>query len=239
MKKKIYTPITDKKSYVKEMFDNIAFRYDFLNHFLSLNIDVYWRKRVISILKNKKPKYILDIATGTADLAILASSLKPLNITGIDISEEMLKIGRKKISRKKLDDIIQLEIADSENIPFNDESFDACMVAFGVRNFENLEKGLNEIYRVLKKEGMIIILEFSKPSYFPIKQIYNLYFKKILPFIGKIISKDNKAYFYLPESVEKFPGKKDFIKLLQNIGINNVVIKPQTFGIATIYYGIK
>lgn len=221
------------------MFDNIAFRYDFLNHFLSLNIDVYWRKRVISILKNKKPKYILDIATGTADLAILASSLKPLNITGIDISEEMLKIGRKKISRKKLDDIIQLEIADSENIPFNDESFDACMVAFGVRNFENLEKGLNEIYRVLKKEGMIIILEFSKPSYFPIKQIYNLYFKKILPFIGKIISKDNKAYFYLPESVEKFPGKKDFIKLLQNIGINNVVIKPQTFGIATIYYGIK
>jgi len=191
------------------------------------------------MLKPYRPQSILDVATGTADLAIQAISLKPKSIIGIDISEEMLKIGQKKIFDKKLNPIIQLKTADAENIPFENNSFDACMVAFGVRNFENLQQGLSEMYRILKPNGKVVILEFSKPTQFPIKQIYGFYFKKILPFVGKIISKNNDAYMYLPDSVSKFPDGENFILLLNKVGFNEVVAQKVSFGIASIYFGVK
>lgn len=229
-----------KKEQVAQMFNNIAHRYDFLNHFLSLGIDTIWRKKAIACLKNDNPKLLLDIATGTGDLAITANKiLNPDKIIGIDISEGMLSFGREKLAKMNLQDKIQLIIGDSENIPFKDNYFDAATVAFGVRNFENLEKGLKEIYRVLKQGGSLVVLEFSKPKAFPIKQLYNFYFNRILPGIGNFISKDSRAYSYLPESVNAFPDGVNFLKYLNNAGFQKTYYKTLMFGIASIYYGKK
>jgi demethylmenaquinone methyltransferase/2-methoxy-6-polyprenyl-1,4-benzoquinol methylase len=228
-----------KKEQVAKMFDNISARYDLLNHLLSLGIDIQWRKKAINLLKSKKPKLILDVATGTADFAIQALSLKPEKVTGVDISEGMLEVGRAKINKKNLDHIISLEKGDSENLQFEDNKFDAVIVAFGVRNFENLESGLANMLRVLKKDGKVVILEFSKPMSFPFKQIYNFYFKTILPIIGNVISKDSSAYTYLPESVQAFPQGSKFLEILNRTGFNQTECIPLTFGICSIYTGIK
>lgn len=230
---------TSKKAQVAQMFDSISHRYDFLNHFLSLGIDKLWRKKAVSILRPFKPAQILDVATGTGDFAIQAMSLSPVQVTGIDISEGMLEIGRKKIEARGLSQQVVLKQGDSENIPFEGNKFDAVTVAFGVRNFENLEKGLSEIYRVLKPQGHLVVLEFSKPKVFPFKQLYNFYFKTILPFIGRWVSKDKAAYTYLPESVEAFPDGNDFASILQNVGFKEITCKPLTFGVSTIYTGRK
>lgn len=229
-----------KKEQVAQMFNNIAHRYDFLNHFLSLGIDTIWRKKAITCLKQEKPKLLLDIATGTGDLAITANKiLNPDKIIGIDISEGMLSFGREKLVKLNLQDKIQLMSGDSENIPFNENYFDAATVAFGVRNFENLDKGLAEINRVLKPGGSLVVLEFSKPKTFPIKQVYNFYFNQILPSIGKLVSKDDRAYSYLPESVQAFPDGEDFINHLHKAGFKQTFCKNLMFGIASIYYGKK
>jgi demethylmenaquinone methyltransferase/2-methoxy-6-polyprenyl-1,4-benzoquinol methylase len=228
-----------KKEQVAEMFDNISKRYDFLNHFLSLGIDIYWRKRAIRLLKPEKPKLILDIATGTADFAIEALALNPDKVIGVDISEGMLAMGRKKLQRKKLDARIELQMGDSERLLFADNIFDAVIVAFGVRNFENLENGLQDMHRVLKPGGKAVIVEFSKPTKFPFKQVYNLYFQSVLPKIGKVISKDNAAYTYLPASVQAFPDGMAFLKVLQKVGFNQTTCTSLTFGICSIYTGKK
>jgi demethylmenaquinone methyltransferase / 2-methoxy-6-polyprenyl-1,4-benzoquinol methylase len=228
-----------KKSQVKSMFNNISLKYDFLNHLLSMGIDKYWRRKAISILKTYHPQSILDVATGTGDLAISALRIKPVKIVGIDISEGMLKVGIEKIKKKKLDHIIQLLPGDSENIQFSENDFDSAMVAFGARNFENLQKGLVEIKRVLKPGCPLVVLEFSKPAIFPVKQLYNFYFKRILPSIGKFFSKDKAAYQYLPESVSKFPEGKLFLKEMHDAGFRNAQEIRMTFGVASIYWGIK
>lgn len=228
-----------KKEQVATMFNNISHRYDFLNHFLSLGIDILWRKKAIRLLKKESPKHILDVATGTADLAIEALSLNPERIVGIDISDKMLAVGKKKLEKLGVDHIIQLQLGDSENLPFDDDTFDAYTVSFGVRNFENLQKGLTEMLRVLRPGGMGVILEFSKPRVFPVKQIYSFYFNKVLPTIGKVISKDKAAYTYLPESVDAFPDGKDFIDLLHQSGYKECEYKSLLFGIASIYTGKK
>ncbi len=221
------------------MFNSIAGRYDFLNHFLSAGIDQSWRRKAIRMLGNHHPQTILDVATGTGDLAIEAMKLKPKKVIGIDIAEDMLAIGRKKINEKGFEQIISLETGDSENIQFADHTFDAVMVAFGVRNFENLEKGLAEMYRVLTNGGEVIILEFSMPEKFPVKQLYIFYFKYILPSLGRIISGDKSAYTYLPESVSKFPAGTEFINILKKTGFTQTNVKKLTFGIASIYSGKK
>lgn len=231
--------VGSKKEQVATMFNNISKKYDFLNHFLSMGIDIVWRKKAIRLLKDKQPKQMLDIATGTGDFAIAALKLNPTKVTGIDISEGMLNVGKEKIKAKGLSNKIELQLGDSENLKFDDETFDAYTVGFGVRNFENLEKGLTEMLRVLKPNGTAIILEFSKPKKFPIKQIYNFYFNKILPSIGKIVSKDNAAYTYLPESVDAFPDGKDFIIILNKIGYREAKAIPLMFGIASIYKATK
>ncbi|MBL1231381.1 MAG: bifunctional demethylmenaquinone methyltransferase/2-methoxy-6-polyprenyl-1,4-benzoquinol methylase UbiE [Flavobacteriales bacterium] len=228
-----------KKEQVATMFNNISHKYDFLNHFLSLGIDILWRKKAVRMLAPHQPKKILDIATGTADFAIEALKLNPDEIIGIDISEGMLNVGKEKIKKKGVDNIISLELGDSENLRFETAYFDAYTVAFGVRNFENLEKGLIEMLRVLKPNGTGIILEFSKPRKFPIKQLYNFYFNKILPGIGKMVSKDTAAYTYLPESVYAFPDGEDFVQLLKKIGYKNAKATTLLFGIATIYKANK
>lgn len=228
-----------KKEQVATMFNNISKKYDFLNHFLSMGIDIIWRKKAIRLLKDKQPKQILDIATGTGDFAIAALKLNPTKVTGIDISEGMLNVGKEKIKAKGLTDKIELQLGDSEKLQFNNNTFDAYTVGFGVRNFENLEKGLTEMLRVLKPNGTAIILEFSKPKKFPIKQIYNFYFNKILPGIGKLVSKDSSAYTYLPESVDAFPDGEDFIKILNKIGYKDAKAIPLMFGIASIYKATK
>lgn len=228
-----------KKAQVAEMFNNISGRYDFLNHFLSLGIDIIWRKKAVKELKDLQPKQILDIATGTGDFAIEALSLKPDKITGVDISEGMLAIGRQKITKMKLDHKIELQMGDSEKLLFDDNTFDAVIVAFGVRNFENLEKGLADMCRVLKPGGKVVVLEFSKPVSFPMKQLYSFYFKYILPIIGRLISKDQAAYTYLPESVKAFPDGSLFTGILDRVGFKNTICKPLTFGICSIYTGIK
>lgn len=228
-----------KKEQVAEMFDNISKRYDFLNHLLSMGIDKRWRKKAVSLLKEDQPERILDIATGTADFAIAGAKLKPKEIKGIDISEGMLEIGRQKVKKLGKADLIELKYGDSEDIPYENNSFDAATVAFGVRNFENLRKGLSEINRVLKPKAKLVIIEFSKPKVFPIKQIYNFYFHKILPGIGKLISKDSSAYTYLPESVDAFPEGEAFEKILKELDYE--VLKTYTlfFGIASIYQARK
>ncbi len=230
---------TGKKQQVAEMFDNISPKYDFLNHFLSLGIDIHWRKKAIKFLKEDQPKQILDIATGTGDFAIQALKLNPDKITGVDISEGMLDMGRKKLKKLKLDDRIELLSGDSEGLQFEDETFDAVIVAFGVRNFENLEGGLKDMLRVLKKGGRVVVLEFSKPQVFPFKQLYNFYFNSILPRIGRLVSKDHAAYTYLPDSVKNFPDGGAFIEKLNKLGYKETKCKTLTFGISSIYTGIK
>lgn len=229
-----------KKKEVREMFNRIATTYDRLNHLLSLGIDKRWRRKTLQILKPYSPKIILDVATGTGDMAIQAFKIiQAQKIVGIDIAEEMLAIGQKKISSMGLDSHIELIPGDTEHIPFETESFDAAMVAFGVRNFENLEKGLQEIHRILNPNGIFMVLEFSMPVTFPVKQLYNFYFSSLLPFIGSIISKDKFAYSYLPDSVKNFPEGKDFLQLLESSGFTQTRAKRLSFGISTIYYGQK
>jgi len=228
-----------KKEQVAQMFNRISKRYDFLNHFLSLGIDISWRKKAIKLLEPQSPKHILDIATGTGDLAIQAMSLNPEKIIGIDISQGMLEIGRQKISKKGLQEKINLQLGDSENLEFNDNNFDAVIVSFGVRNFEDLNRGLKEMYRVLKPNGNAVILEFSKPQEFPFKQIYGWYFENVLPRIGRMVSKDKSAYQYLPESVEQFPSGQGFIDKLKAVGFKNCICKKVTFGVSSIYMAKK
>jgi demethylmenaquinone methyltransferase/2-methoxy-6-polyprenyl-1,4-benzoquinol methylase len=234
-----YKEGVSKKDQVAQMFNNISHRYDFLNHLLSLGIDKIWRRKAISILQSIQPKQILDVATGTGDFALQAMSLNPEKITGIDISEGMLEVGRKKILARHLESKIELVQADSENIPFPHNKFDAVTVAFGVRNFENLRRGLSEILRVLKPGGMVVVLEFSKPETFPFKQVYNFYFRFILPRVGSIVSNDKAAYTYLPKSVEAFPDGEDFLHILHEIGFKNTKCSSLSFGISTIYIGTK
>lgn len=228
-----------KKEQVARMFDNISHRYDFLNHFLSLGIDRGWRKKAIKLIAPAQPKILLDVATGTGDFAIQALSLKPEKIIGVDISAGMLDVGRKKMDKRGITHIIEMIQADSENLPFEQNKFDAVTVAFGVRNFENLEKGLKEILRVMKPGALLAVLEFSRPKRFPFKQGYNFYFKTILPKIGSWISRDKAAYSYLPESVEAFPDGDDFLAILKKAGYKNVSCKPLTFGISSIYIAQK
>jgi demethylmenaquinone methyltransferase / 2-methoxy-6-polyprenyl-1,4-benzoquinol methylase len=228
-----------KKEQVARMFDNISHRYDFLNHFLSLGIDKRWRRKAIRLLAPNNPKLILDVATGTGDFALQALALKPEQIIGVDISAGMLDMGRQKIQRKGVTHIIDLIQADSENLPFPENKFDAVTVAFGVRNFENLEKGLREIGRIMKPGAMLVVLEFSRPVRFPFKQLYNFYFKVILPKLGQWISRDKAAYTYLPESVEAFPDGENFTNILKETGFKNVSCKPLTFGISSIYTAQK
>lgn len=221
------------------MFDAIANRYDFLNHFLSLGIDISWRKRAIKEIASVTPQTILDIATGTGDLAIEAAKLKPQKIVGIDISNNMLAHGRTKIKRKNLEGVIEMLNEDAESLSFNNNTFDAITAGFGVRNFEDLDKGLTEMHRVLKKDGKIAIIEPAEPVSFPFKQIYNLYFKGLLPWIGKLFSKDKSAYSYLPQSVEAFPSRKAFLNKLKKVGFNKVEYKSLTFGVAILYIASK
>jgi demethylmenaquinone methyltransferase/2-methoxy-6-polyprenyl-1,4-benzoquinol methylase len=228
-----------KKEQVADMFDNISHKYDFLNHFLSMGIDKLWRKKAVKLIAQGNPQRILDIATGTGDFAIESLKLKPKEIIGVDISNGMLDKGREKMKKKGYDSIITLNYGDSENLPFDNESFDAITVGFGVRNFENLEKGLGEMLRVLKTGGRAAILEFSKPRNFPIKQSFKFYSKHIIPKLGKSISKDESAYAYLPESVEAFPEGEDFVDILRKVGYKEIVRKEVSGGIATIYVGIK
>ena len=228
-----------KKEQVAQMFDTISGNYDSLNRVISFGIDVKWRKKVLKIVSDKKPKIILDIATGTGDLAILMSQTNAEKIIGLDISAGMLEVGKKKIEEKKLSNVIELVLADSEKIPFDDNYFDAITVGFGVRNFENLEKGFTEILRVLKPNGVFVILETSVPDKTPYKQGYNFYTKNILPIIGKLFSKDNSAYGYLSESAAAFPYGEALNNILRKIGFIDVVAMPQTFGVATIYSASK
>ena len=233
-----YNNLETKKKQVTKMFDNIAGSYDFLNHTLSLGMDNIWRKIAIKKLSNR-PATILDIATGTGDFAISASKHTKANITGIDISQGMLDIGVEKITKKGLTNRIYLQLADSEKLPFQDNSYDAITAGFGVRNFEDLNKGLSEMYRTLKSGGKVAILEPSEPTNFPLKQFYNLYFHHILPFIGGIISKDKNAYTYLPDSVSAFPSGKDFLTVLDKVGFKESKHIPLTFGIVSLYIAIK
>lgn len=229
-----------KKEQVTSMFDKIAPFYDYLNRFLSLGIDVIWRKKAINMLKARDNTRILDVATGTADLAIEAvQKLKPKELIGMDISANMIKVGDKKILKKGLEDIMTLEVGDSENLRYESEYFNTVTASFGVRNFQNLEKGLSEMHRVLVNGGQMMILEFSKPKVFPIKQLFNAYFKYLLPVIGKIKSKDPKAYKYLYESVQAFPDYENFSNILKKVGFSKVTFKPLTFGICTIYLAEK
>ena len=228
-----------KKQEVAEMFDNISARYDFLNHFLSLGIDKIWRRKAIKQLRSIPVKKIIDIATGTGDFAIAALKLNPEEVIGLDISAGMLAVGEQKMIKNKVDSIIKMQLGDSENIPYDSNYFDALTVGFGVRNFENLELGLTEMLRVLKPGGKAVILEFSKPKRFPIKQIFGFYSRYFIPFFGKRISKDAQAYSYLPESVAAFPEGKDFEDILRKIGYKNIESTLVSGGIATIYAGIK
>jgi demethylmenaquinone methyltransferase/2-methoxy-6-polyprenyl-1,4-benzoquinol methylase len=229
-----------KKVQVAEMFDSIAGRYDFLNRFLSGGIDIYWRKQALKTLKSSKPESILDVATGTADLAIMAAKmLQPKSIIGIDISPGMLGSGRIKIEQKLLHTIITLEEGDSEAIKFTDNSFDAVTVAFGVRNFEHLEKGLEEILRVLKPGGRLVVLEFSKPSLRFWRSVYNGYMQHIAPKIAGLLSRNKKAYIYLNDSIQAFPEGKEFIEVMNKTGFKDTKCKPLTFGISSIYTGTK
>ncbi|HEY1025935.1 MAG TPA: bifunctional demethylmenaquinone methyltransferase/2-methoxy-6-polyprenyl-1,4-benzoquinol methylase UbiE [Sphingobacteriaceae bacterium] len=238
------TPYKDqsatKKEQVAAMFNNISKTYDFLNHFMSLGIDVAWRKMAIKELLKDKPKQILDVATGTGDFAFEAIRiLNPEKITGVDISTGMLEIAKEKIAKRKLQQQFEVREGDSERLLFDDNTFDAVTVAYGVRNFENLEKGLADMFRVLKPGGKAVVLEFSKPKRFPIKQLYNFYFHYITPSIGKLFSKDNSAYKYLPESVQAFPDGKAFTALMEKVGYRNTKSRPLAFGICSIYTGVK
>lgn len=228
-----------KKQQVEQMFDNISPKYDLLNRVLSMGIDVSWRKKVVKSVKASSPQTILDIATGTGDLAIQMAKSTDAKITGFDLSAGMLEVGRKKVKEEGFENRIEMIQGDAENMPFADNSFDCITVAFGIRNFENLEKGLNDIYRVLKPGGKFIILEFSQPESFPMKQLYGFYSKNILPLIGKKISKDQSAYTYLPDSVKAFPYGENMKKILKNSNFVQPFDKKLTFGIASIYESSK
>ncbi|NCI48736.1 bifunctional demethylmenaquinone methyltransferase/2-methoxy-6-polyprenyl-1,4-benzoquinol methylase UbiE [Sediminibacterium roseum] len=226
----------DKKQQVADMFNSIAYRYDFLNRFLSVGIDVWWRKKAISQLRSIAPQQVLDVATGTGDVAIMTHKmLKPASITGIDISEGMLAFGRKKIEKAGLSDQIELKKGDSENIPFEDDSFDAITVAFGVRNFQNLEKGLKEMRRVLRPGGKLMVLEFSRSK----NVLFKFYMNRITPTIGKLFSKNKEAYTYLNHSVQAFPEGQTFLNIMHEAGFTQTYLKKLSFGICTIYCGSK
>ena len=237
------TPYKDsglgKKEQVAQMFDNISGNYDDLNRIISFGIDVKWRKKVLQLVANKKPEKVLDIATGTGDLAILMTSTTATEIVGLDISEGMLEVGKKKIAQKNLSSKIEMVLGDSENIPYPENYFDAITVAFGVRNFETLEKGLSEILRVLKPNGVFVILETSVPTKFPYKQGYAFHSKFVLPLIGKLLSKDKVAYQYLSDSANVFPFGEALNNILRKVGFIEVEHLPQTFGVATIYHASK
>ncbi|MBO75026.1 MAG: bifunctional demethylmenaquinone methyltransferase/2-methoxy-6-polyprenyl-1,4-benzoquinol methylase UbiE [Flavobacteriales bacterium] len=237
-----------KKAQVARMFDNIAHSYDFLNHFFSLGIDVLWRKKAMRMLKrhlaaqpNSGQIHLMDVATGTADFAIEAmrSGIQNLRVTGVDISPGMLSIGRKKVERRGWTDRIELIEGDSADLPFDANTFDGYTVAFGVRNFEKLEAGLKGMHRTLKPGGMGVVLEFSKPTFFPLKQIFHFYFHTLMPGVGKLVSKDSAAYSYLPESVEAFPEGGEFLKIMKGCGYTQCQMHRLTGGIASIYTGIK
>ena len=228
-----------KKAQVADMFNNIAGRYDFLNHFLSMGIDKGWRKKAIAEAAIMKPRAILDVATGTGDMAIAAAALQPGRITGIDIADQMLDVGRKKVAALQLQQLITLQTGDSELMPFKTGEFDVVMCAYGVRNFEHLEKGLAEMCRVMMPGGKVVILEFSHPSHFPVKQLYKFYFRYILPTLGKLLSKHSRAYTYLPESVMAFPEGKRFCDILTQCGFKDAKARPLTFGITTLYTAFK
>lgn len=230
---------TSKSEQVAEMFDNISLKYDLLNHVLSGGIDIYWRKKAIKLLRNSSPKIILDIATGTGDFAIEALKLNPEKIIGVDISEGMLAVGREKIKKINKEAIITLQKGDSESLAFPGNYFDAVIVSFGVRNFQSLIAGLTDMYRVLKPGGTCVIVEFSKPRAFPIKQLYHLYSKYLLPLIGSLVSKDSSAYTYLPESVQAFPDGEAFLEIYKKAGFINTKCTTLTFGICSIYIGQK
>lgn len=235
-----HIPEQTKKEQVADMFNNISGTYDFLNHFLSAGIDILWRKRAIKKLTRLQPANMLDVATGTGDFAFEAIKiLHPKKITGVDISEGMLAIADKKIRERGLQHVFSVTKGDSEALKFEENTFDAITVAFGVRNYENLQAGLADMYRVLRPGGMIVILEFSKPRKFPVKQVYNTYFNYITPFFGKFFSKDKRAYTYLPESVAAFPDREDFVKLMNKVGFQNTNFESLTFGICSIYTGVK
>ena len=225
---------------IATMFDRISSKYDALNHLLSLNIDKVWRRKAAKEVAKHQPATILDLATGTADLAIALAKRNPqAHIVGMDISEKMLEIGKKKVAKQKMDPQIELRVGDAASLPFVDNTFDTVTVAFGVRNFEDLDKGLSEIHRVLKPNGQAVILEFSMPERFPVKQLYRFYFKRLLPFIGRIVSKDKSAYSYLPASVEHFPKPNIIVEMLAQKRLSNGQAKPLTFGIATLYTAAK
>ena len=228
-----------KKEQVAQMFDTISENYDGLNRVISLGIDVSWRKKVVKLVSENNPKQILDIATGTGDLALMMSSLNPDKITGLDISKGMLEVGKEKVANANLTDTIDMVVGDSENIPFKDNSFDAITVSFGVRNFENLDKGLTEILRVLKPGGKFVVLETSNPTKFPFKQGYKFYTNYILPTIGKLFSKDKTAYSYLSKSANSFPFGQEFNNILTKNGFKNAKNIPVTFGVASIYTSTK
>ena len=229
--------VKGKKEEIEEMFDAIAPRYDLLNKVLSAGIDKTWRRKAINWLAEHEPKRILDIATGTADLAIESMRLHPEKVIGVDIAEEMLKHGRVKITDKELDEYITLQRGDAEKLPFSDSQFDAAIVAFGVRNFENLGQGLANVFRVLKHNGTLVILEFSQPGIFPIKQIYSFYSKTLLPLIGRLVSQDSGAYSYLPESISAFPHGDEFLEIMTHAGYSDVQQQKLTLGIASLYKG--
>lgn len=225
-----------KKEQVAEMFNNISKTYDVLNRVMTMGIDTIWRKKAIRSLKSIAPQLILDVATGTGDFAIESLRiLKPHKIIGVDISSGMLAVAQEKILKKGLQDKFEVQLGDSEKLQFEDNTFDAVTVAFGVRNFENLEQGLADIHRVLKPGGKAVVLELSNPTAFPIKQLYHFYFHKLTPALGKLISKDNSAYSYLPESVANFPDGKRFAAITDKVGFKQTIVSPQTFGFCTIY----
>ena len=228
-----------KKKQVEQMFDNISDNYDNLNRMMTFGTDIGWRKNVVQMVKDTSPQSILDIATGTGDLAIMMAQTDATRIVGLDLSEGMLNVGKDKVKALKLDHRIEMIVGDSEKLPFADNTFDAITVAFGVRNFENLEKGLSEILRVLKPNGIFVILESSVPTKFPFKQGYNIYTKAIVPLMGKLFSKDQKAYEYLSESMKNFPYGESLNTILRTVGFQNVYHKPQTMGVATIYSARK
>jgi demethylmenaquinone methyltransferase/2-methoxy-6-polyprenyl-1,4-benzoquinol methylase len=228
-----------KKVQVAEMFNNIAVRYDFLNHFLSMGIDKGWRKKAIAEVGSVRPQSLLDVATGTGDMAIAAAKMLPKRIVGIDIADQMLEVGRKKIAEKNLHQVITLQSGDSEALPFAIGEFDVVMCAYGARNFEHLEAGLTEMCRVLRPGGKVVILEFSHPTRFPVKQLFRFYFRFILPTLGKLVSKHSRAYTYLPESVMAFPEGKRFCEILTQCGFKEAKARPLTFGITTLYTAFK
>lgn len=235
-----YSGPETKKEQVASMFNNISGTYDFLNHFLSLGIDIIWRKKAIKELLKDQPQKILDVATGTGDFAFESIKiLKPKQIIGVDISAGMLEVAKKKITERNLSQVFSVQLGDSEGLHFEDNTFDAITVAFGVRNYENLQKGLADMLRVLKPGGKVVVLEFSKPRAFPIKQLYHFYFKYATPFFGGLFSKDKKAYAYLEESVQAFPDGSNFTALMEKVGYKNTKHRSLTFGISAIYTGIK